>query len=213
MSFSNLKPVIVPDASLVDKDGHDAELSIKHDLDALLVAVGQNKDKPSFIKIFEYFAPRIKSFLIKGGAQPDQAEELVQETMLAIWDRAESYNPSASAASTWIFTIARNKKIDALRKSKYHHYDPNDVMDSIKDEGQQSAEDQVVDRQREQEIEIAMKSLPQEQADLIRMSFFDGMAHADIASKTKLPLGTVKSRIRLALDRIRRHANLTQDMI
>ena len=213
MSFLKPQPLHNPTTSLVDKDGNATQLSITKKFDALLVAVGQKKDRQAFIEIFEYFAPRIKSFLIKGGARPDQAEELVQETMLTIWDRAGSYNQAASAASTWIFTIARNKKIDALRKSKFHHHDPNEIMDSIKDEEQQTAEDRVVNRQREQEIEMAMRSLPAEQADLIRMSFFDGMAHAEIATKTKLPLGTVKSRIRLALDRIRRHSQLTQDMI
>ena len=213
MSFSKLNPDQTFGASLVDKDGDTPKLSIRSEFDPLLQAVGQKRDRQAFIKIFEYFAPRIKSFLMKGGARPDQAEELVQETMLAIWDRAETYNPAAASASTWIFTVARNKKIDALRKSKYHYYDPNDGLESIKDEGQITAEESVVAQQREEEIKAAMASLPTEQADLIRMSFFDGMAHAEIAAKTKLPLGTVKSRIRLAMDRIRQNSNITQDMI
>ncbi len=200
-------------SSSVDKDDGESQLFIRSDLDALLTAVGRHKDRDAFVKIFEYFAPRIKSFLMKGGASPDQAEEWVQDTMITIWDRAETYNSAHSAASTWIFTIARNKKIDALRKSKYHHYDPNDIMESIKDDKQIPADMRVNAQEQEAHVAKAIAALPPEQADLIRMSFFDGMAHGDIAAKTKLPLGTVKSRIRLALDRLRRETRLTQNDI
>lgn len=173
----------------------------------LLTRVGQNRDKQAFIQLFNHFAPRLKSFLMKGGAAPNDAEELAQETMLTIWDKAISYNQEQAAASTWIFTIARNKRIDSLRKIKFHANDPMPVLESIKDEKVPNPEGVLSDKVTHIRMDQALKALPSEQADLIRMSFFEDMAHADIAQKTKLPLGTVKSRIRLALERLRKLTN------
>jgi RNA polymerase sigma factor (sigma-70 family) len=187
-------------------DGLVKPLPLK-EYDRLLVNIGQNQDKQSFIILFEHFAPRIKSFLMKAGATPSQAEELVQDTMLTIWDKAKAYNPTQAAASTWIFTIARNKRIDNLRKIKNYHTDPNDILESIKDNDSPNPEDSIADRTTEQKIAVAMKELPPEQAELIRLSFFEDLAHADIAKRTKLPLGTVKSRIRLAVERLRKAIN------
>jgi RNA polymerase sigma-70 factor (ECF subfamily) len=187
-------------------DGLVKPLPLK-EYDRLLVNIGQNQDKQSFIILFEHFAPRIKSFLMKAGATPSQAEELVQDTMLTIWDKAKAYNPAQAAASTWIFTIARNKRIDGLRKIKNYHTDPNDILESIKDNDSPNPEDSMADRTAEQRMAVAMKELPPEQAELIRLSFFEDLAHADIAKRTKLPLGTVKSRIRLAVERLRKAIN------
>jgi len=167
----------------------------------MLSAVGRNQDRKAFIDLFEYFAPRIKSFMLKSGAAPDQADELAQETMLTVWNKAGSYNPKLAGASTWIFTIARNKRIDGLRKQNRPEPDPDDplmVRDDLPVPGEHLS--------RSEETHIlseAMKDLPEEQAELIRKSFFEDKTHQAIADETKLPLGTVKSRIRLALDRLR----------
>lgn len=167
----------------------------------LLVAVGRHKDKEAFAELFDYFAPRIKSFLMKGGAAPDVADELAQETMITIWQRAESYDPNKAGASTWIFTIARNKRIDAIRKQVRPEFDPADPL-TVADETP-DASDTIAQAQETDAMAEAIKTLPAEQAELLYKSFFEDKTHADIAEETKLPLGTVKSRIRIALEKLR----------
>jgi RNA polymerase sigma-70 factor (ECF subfamily) len=106
----------------------------------LLVAVGKARSRPAFVRLFEYFAPRVKSFLIKGGLAPDTADEVAQETMFAVWDKAASYDPRRAAASTWIFTIARNKRIDFLRRIGRSQAEYDDVV-ANKDSGETLPDD------------------------------------------------------------------------
>ena len=173
----------------------------------LLLAVAQKQDKAAFAELFEYFAPRIKSFLMKGGAAPDQADELAQETMITVWQKAASFDPAKASASTWIFTIARNKRIDAIRKTPRPEVDADDL--DLADDAP-SASDEIAQGQETDIMARAIQNLPQEQADLLYKSFFEDKTHADIAKETNLPLGTVKSRIRLALDRLRGDRNVTE---
>ncbi len=173
----------------------------------LLLAVGQDRDKAAFVKLFAHFAPRVKSFLMKGGTSESLADELAQETMLAVWDKAAAFNPAKASASTWIYTIARNKKIDALRKGVRYDLDIDDY--DAEDDAPLATEGLM----REEEIAAvadALQNLPEEQAELIRQSFFEGKSHSEIADEKKLPLGTVKSRMRLALDRLRKNENIKE---
>lgn len=179
-----------------------ANASANTSFEGLLQAVGQKQDRGAFIQLFNHFAPRIKSFLMKGGATPEQAEELAQETMITLWTKAAGYDPKQANASTWIFTIARNKRIDALRKTGRIQYDVNDPA-YIPDTVTQSVDKGVLNTERRAKVSDAMKALPPEQADLIHKAFFEDKTHQEIAKETKIPLGTVKSRIRLALDRLR----------
>ncbi len=171
----------------------------------LIVAVGKGRNRDAFIRLFEYFAPRVKSFLMKSGMTPDQAEELAQETMLAVWQKAEGFDPRKATASTWIFTIARNKRIDALRKATLRQtLDLDDVPEPADDSAEKP--DALAARQEERQmISAALKTLPPEQADLLHKSFFEDKTHGEIAAETNLPLGTIKSRIRLAMDKLRQH--------
>ncbi len=189
------------DNSAGDTDGRTFE--------ELLYDVGQNKNKQSFIELFHYFGPRIKSFLMKGGANEALADELAQETMLNIWNKAESYDPVKAAASTWIFTIARNKRIDALRKKKFYSIDLDQLPD-LEDDTYRSPMAEMADTQESETIAEALESLPPEQADLIKRSFFEDKTHQVIADETGLPLGTVKSRIRIALKRLRNSAAIKE---
>lgn len=173
----------------------------------LLIAVGKKQDREAFAALFAYFAPRIKSFLIKGGASPDQADELAQETMIAVWQKAESFDAAKASPSTWIFTIARNKRIDALRKTPRPEMDADDL--ELADDTPNASEDILRDEETDIMAE-AIQGLPAEQADLLYKSFFEDKTHADIAKETNLPLGTVKSRIRLALDRLRGNKQVTE---
>lgn len=174
----------------------------------LLVAVGQKRDKAAFAELFDYYAPRIKSFLIKGGASPDVADELAQETMVTVWQKAASFDPAKAQASTWIFTIARNKRIDALRKKIRPEIDTDDA-DLVADETP-SAQEAMAQQEETDIMARALKSLPPEQSDLLYKSFFEDKTHADIAKEANLPLGTVKSRIRLALEKLRGDQKVTQ---
>ncbi len=173
----------------------------------LLRDVAENRNKESFVELFEHFAPRVKSFLMKGGTPEDVADELAQETMLTVWNKASSYNPAQAAASTWIFTIARNKKIDAFRKTGRFEVASTDP------EMLQAEDSPGLDAMRAEETEAiadAIATLPEEQAMLLRKSFFEDKSHADIAKETGLALGTVKSRIRLALERLRKNKTVTE---
>lgn len=122
--------------------------------------------------------------------------------MLNIWNKAESYNPAKAAASTWIFTIARNKRIDALRKKKFYSVDI-DLLPDMEDDTYRSPAKEMSDTQESETIAQALENLPPEQADLIKRSYFEDKSHQEIADETGLPLGTVKSRIRIALKRLR----------
>lgn len=167
---------------------------------ALLVAVGRDKDREAFARLFGHFAPRIKSFLMKGGAAPDQAEELAQETMFIIWQKAAAFDPQKANAATWIYTIARNKRTDALRK-RIRPETGEDETDLIIDERDNAAQT-LAGRQESDIMAREIEKLPSEQAELLYKSFFEDKSHADIAKESNLPLGTVKSRIRLALEKL-----------
>lgn len=166
----------------------------------LLTQVGLHQDRDAFIVLFKHFAPRVKSYLITNGCPPEQADELAQEALLTVWDKSASYNSEKAAASTWIFTVARNKRIDQLRKTSRpepHPDDPFFIADNTSPEHD-------YDLEQEQEIvSQAIKHLPQDQAKLIHMNFFEDKSHGAIAKEMDIPLGTVKSRIRLAMNKLR----------
>jgi RNA polymerase sigma-70 factor (ECF subfamily) len=167
----------------------------------LLVFVAEQEDRDAFVRLFEHFAPRIKSYLMKGGISPEEADELAQETMLSVWDKAKSYDPGQAQASTWIFTIARNKKIDALRKKKRVEFDPKDPV-FIADH-KESPHDSVYRHEQKTKLIKEINLLPEDQASIIKKAFFENKTHNEIAKETALPLGTVKSRIRIALEKLR----------
>ncbi len=166
----------------------------------LLVAVGRTHNRDAFVRVFEHFAPRVKSFLMKGGLPPDVADEVAQETLITVWRRAVSYDPDRASASTWIFTIARNKRIDFLRKKKLPEVNMDDPL--LVDDAE--APDEMTGRlQDSKAVAAALAKLPPEQAEMIRKAYYEEKSHSDIAAETNLPLGTVKSRIRLALAHLR----------
>lgn len=174
----------------------------------LLVAVGQKRDRQAFAALFGYYAPRIKSFLMKGGADPETADELAQDTMVTVWQKATSYDPAKASAGTWIFTIARNKRIDGLRKKIRPEIDMDDA--ELVTDDTPSAVDALSLEEETAIMADALKALPEEQAGLLYKSFFEDKTHADIAREMKLPLGTVKSRIRLALEKLRADKKVNQ---
>ncbi len=171
------------------------------ELASLIEQVAAAGDPAAFDALFAHFGPRLKGFLIGGGVRDDQAEELVQETMLMLWRRAETFDRRKASASTWLFTIARNKRIDAIRRTSKPDFDPHDP--SLLPQAEAPVDDAVHARKRDAEVRAALAGLPDDQRDLLRRAFYGGKSHSQIADETGIPLGTVKSRIRLALRRLK----------
>ena len=169
--------------------------------DKLLIQVGNNRDRSAFKALYEHFTPRLKSFLLRIGSDDSTAEEVCQESMIMVWRKAETFNPESAGASTWIFTIARNKRIDKLRKDRRPLPDFNDP--SFYKKPIDKSDDILQRIEEEKKIKKALKNLPPEQAKLILSAYYDEKSHRKIADETNLPLGTVKSRIRLAINRLR----------
>ncbi|HEY5337334.1 MAG TPA: sigma-70 family RNA polymerase sigma factor [Rhizomicrobium sp.] len=170
-------------------------------LNALLQSVGAHRDRAAFAALFDHFAPRVKSYLLRLGAGPALAEDLAQETMLSIWRKAALFDSSKASAATWIFTIARNLRIDAIRRERRPEFDPNDPV-LVPDEEPQ-ADARMMRGDDDLRIHEALTKLSPDQAQVVQMSFFADKPHSQIALELGLPLGTVKSRLRLAMVRIR----------
>jgi RNA polymerase sigma-70 factor (ECF subfamily) len=168
---------------------------------AWITAVAANSDRKSFKCLFDYFAPRLKSFLMGQGTDSQLAEEVVQETMVKVWRKSHQFDAAKASASTWIFTIARNMRVDLLRKDNRPEPDFNDPA-FVPDPEPQVTE-LIARNQESEELNKLISTLPIEQREVLNLAYFHDMAHAEIANKLNIPLGTVKSRIRLALKRIR----------
>lgn len=169
---------------------------------ALLTAVATRGDRQAFAALFRHFAPRVKSYLLRLGCEAQVAEELTQEVMVSVWRKAASFDPGQASAATWIFAIARNRRIDALRRDRGRVLDGDDP--ALWPQAPAAADDVVEQAQAAVKVRAALRSLSKEQAEMIRQAFFEGKAHGVISADTALPLGTVKSRLRLALARLRR---------
>lgn len=169
----------------------------------LILAVAQRRDRQAFTCLFDYFAPRLISYLQRLGSDIAMAEEITQDVMRALWLKAEQFDPAKSSASTWLYRIARNRRIDGLRRNKMDFVDPQDYV--FDQESDAPSQEHILDGwQREQLMQQALVALTQDQRDLINLAFYEDLSHAQIAEKTGLPLGTVKSRIRLAFTKLRR---------
>ncbi|MEM1006247.1 MAG: sigma-70 family RNA polymerase sigma factor [Pseudomonadota bacterium] len=161
------------------------------------------QDQAAFAELFQHFAPRIKAFLIKSGSDATMAEECAQEVMATLWHKAHLFDPTRATVATWVFTIARNKRIDVLRKQR--RPEPEELGWGPEAEPQQ--DDVIVMQQETAQLRIALTALPEAQRQLIEKAYFGDLSHREIATQTGLPLGTIKSRIRLALDRLRHAMN------
>ncbi|PIT05849.1 RNA polymerase sigma factor RpoE [Bradyrhizobium nitroreducens] len=169
----------------------------------LIGRVASDGDREAFKRLFEHFAPRIKGLMLKAGCSPDEAEEIAQNTMIAVWRKAHQFDPGTAGAPAWIFTIARNLRIDSFRRRA--RADRLQAGSELPDEPDQAeAVDVLISRgQDAARISSAIKQLSAEQSMVVRMSFIEERAHPEIASALGIPLGTVKSRIRLAMNRLR----------
>jgi RNA polymerase sigma-70 factor (ECF subfamily) len=172
------------------------------DRDARLLArIAASKDREAFATLFDIYAPKIKSFMMRKGASDVEAEDLVQETMIAVWSKAGLYVAERGGVSTWIYTIARNLRIDRLRREKTSLYTDIDDFDAESDEAQ--PDDALGRMQEDSLVAQALAQIPEEQRQLLILSYVEDMPQSDIAAKLQIPLGTVKSRMRLAYRRLR----------
>ena len=169
---------------------------------SLVPAVPDRCDREAFTRLFDHFAPRLQAYLLRLGVDSTTAEEIAQEVMVTLWRKASLFDPEKSSLATWLYRIARNRRIDLLRRDRVGLIEPGDpVFEQVDDA---SLEGFVDIYQREEAVRTALGTLPLEQLAMVRLAFFDGLSHHQIAQRTGLPLGTVKSRIRLAFTRLRR---------
>ncbi len=164
-------------------------------------AIAARRDSQAFRRLFDYFGPRLKTYLMSAGAESTQAEDIMQEAMVALWHKAHLFDPTKARASTWMFTIARNLRIDALRRQSRQVTDQDDPTTRP---GEVIQSDHLVARKQDSaRIKQALNGLSPDQRDVIRLCFFQDLSHSQIARTLNLPLGTVKSRIRLAVAKLR----------
>lgn len=167
----------------------------------LIQRVADRGDVEAFRKLFQSYAPRVKSYMMRQGADAGTAEELAQETLLTVWRKASLYSGEKGSATTWIFTIARNLRIDRLRREVPWQelpdgHDEEASSDTPPDEA-------LSEKERGARVQQALTSLPPDQHEVVSLSYIEGLSHSEIAERLGLPLGTVKSRMRLAYQKVR----------
>jgi RNA polymerase sigma factor (sigma-70 family) len=168
---------------------------------ALLRAVADG-DREAFGALYRRFAPRVRAFLLsRTRGDRTQSDELLQETMLIVWKRATSYDPAKAAPSTWIFTIARNRFIDRVRKAMRPEPDPEEP--AFAPAAEEAPDAALARARRARKLHDALRGLPDDQREVLREAYFEGKAQSAVASELGVPLGTVKSRARLAMQRLR----------
>ena len=184
-------------AMATGKSGSDAALEDD------LRAVAEARDRAAFARVFAFYGPRVKAYLRRLGAEDAVAEDLTQEVMLSIWRRAHQFDRTRAALGTWVYTIARNKRIDALRRERRPDFDLEDPALVPEDGSAPRGDRQAEAEQVRRGVMEAVEQLPAEQAQLLRIFYFEEKPHSVIAEELGLPLGTVKSRLRLAMARLR----------
>lgn len=169
--------------------------------EALVAQIAEVSSRDAFCVLFDRYAGRVKAFLIRAGATHEEAEEAAQEVMVTLWRRAQQFDAARAGVTTWIFTIARNKRIDMLRRARRPEPDPADPMFA---QGPVAGpEDGLAGTQRDHLVRRALSALSEEQLTVVRLSFFAGLSQSEIAERLGTPLGTVKSRLRLSFQRLR----------
>jgi RNA polymerase sigma-70 factor (ECF subfamily) len=168
----------------------------------LIEAIAARQDRAAFARLFRHYAPRIKAFLMRGGSDAEVAQEVAQEALILVWRKAASFDRRRASAATWIYAIARNKRIDLARRSARPVLSADDWLSVFAVE-EEDADKSVLTGQTYSRVKELLEGLSAEQLLVIRKAFFEDKSHSVIAQDLGLPLGTVKSRIRLALGRLR----------
>ncbi len=168
----------------------------------LLTRIATDRSHDAFRRLFTEYGPKVRNFMVQQGADPSLAEELAQETLITVWRKAGLYSAEKGSATTWIYTIARNLRVDHIRRQRAWQELTEEHTDTLASDDA-AADDVVDERQRQVRVQAVLKDLPPEQVDVVTLAFMEGLSHGEIAERLSLPLGTVKSRIRLAYQKLR----------
>jgi RNA polymerase sigma-70 factor (ECF subfamily) len=187
-----------PTARAADEEG---ALLGPEEMADLAARVAEARDRAAFARLFDHFAPRLNAYLQRLGADAGTAEEITQDVMSTLWRKAALFDPSKSSLATWLYRVARNRRIDGLRRDRSDELEPSEPM--LQPAASPDPFDRLDAGRREAAVRRALEDLPEEQLGLVRLAFFEALSHSEIAARTGLPLGTVKSRLRLAYQRIR----------
>ncbi len=189
----------MPRASVISTEKRSDRWSL------LLVQVGENRDRKAFAQLFSHFAPLLKSFAQASkhdGWFPGLSEELVQEVMIKVWQKASAYKPEKASATTWIYTVARNCRIDMLRRKSNTQHLPLENEDFWHEPDEETPVSLLRQKRSEDKVQASLEQLPKEQDEILRKVYLEGKSHAEASEELGLPLGTVKSRVRLALQKM-----------
>jgi RNA polymerase sigma factor (sigma-70 family) len=199
--ISRVSPLTGPGAfgQVVVEDSIGAGSGAQADWVGQMQRIARHGDEAAFAELFAHFAPRVKAFLIKSGSSAPAAEDCVQDVMATVWHKAAQFDPARASVATWIFSIARNRRIDLLRKAR--RPEPEDLPWGPEPEPDPADSWEL--HQDTLRLGEALRALPPAQRELIEKAYFGDLSHGEIAGVTGLPLGTIKSRIRLALDKLR----------
>ena len=173
----------------------------KNELSKLMIRVRDYRDELAFSDLFDFIAPKIKSYYMQNNVSSEIAEELTQEVLSTVWTKSDKYESSKSAVSTWIYTIARNKRIDLLRKNKSFDIKEEDIREFLYENNQS---DKIAQGENRDQVDKINEKLDSDQRKIIKMNFFENKSHKKIAEELEIPLGTVKSRIRHILIKLQR---------
>ena len=204
-NFLSYKDLKGQGASLSKSNDKKPVANDKVDWNLCLQSVAQNRDRASYLKFYYYFAPKIKSYFILHGASADQASDYAQETLLKVWRKASQYNASLGSAQTWLYRIARNVFYDELRKQQRSPKTESSDEDYKSVENNSDGKDNPGESYfNASQVRGKIEGLPQQQRDVLMLSYFEGKSHSEIAEELKIPLGTVKSSIRLAFSKLKK---------
>ncbi len=171
------------------------------ELNKLMAKIKEDRDEIAFSNIFDFLAPKLKTYFIQNGISNENAEELTQEVMSIVWVKSDKYDPSKSALSTWVFTIARNKKTDFFRKNTNMKINEEDIREFLYEDNQKN---KIIETEIIDQVNRINGELNENQRKIIKMNFFENKSHKKIAEELEIPLGTVKSRIRHILIKMQR---------
>lgn len=184
-----------------ERDDHLTGQQLFDEHRTLVSRIAVSRDKSAFEALFRYFGPRVKALMLKSGADHAQAEDLVQDVMMTLWRKVHLYSPERGSVGTWIFTIARNARIDRLRRSSSR---PHEDVDGLElPSSDTDASDEVLANQQAERVAAALAELPVEQRKVIELAYLCDMPQSEVAEKLDVPLGTVKSRMRLAYAKLK----------